>query len=121
MKTQVFGNGNKKYLKADEVKTGELLKFLNEGEETTSTKFSYPEMTMAGTPHPLAGQMKKQFEIKVSLGNGEERTLTLNKTSYTAVGDKLGYDTKDWINKIAKITIAPTPNGKMAIYLSIED
>jgi hypothetical protein len=115
-----FGGG-KKYLKADEVKSGDLLKFLTEGEETVSTKFQYPETTMASTPHPLRGQFKKQFEIKVSLGNGEERTLTLNKTSYTAIGDKLGYDTKDWINKIAKITIAPTPNGKKAIYLSIEE
>ena len=121
MKTNVFGEGNKKYLKADEVKSGDLLKFLTEGEETVSTKYAYPEMTMAGTPHPLAGQMKKQFEIKVSLGNGEERTLTLNKTSYTAVGDKLGYETSNWVGHIAVVTVAPTPNGKKAIYLSIED
>lgn len=121
MLTSVFGGGNKKYLKADDVKTGDLIKFTNEGKETLSTKYTYPEVTMSGKPHPMAGQFKKQFEIEVSLGNGEGRTLTLNKTSYTAVGDKLGYETSAWVGQIAKITIAPTPNGKKAIYLTIED
>ena len=120
MKPNVYGSG-KKYLKADEVKTGDLVKFVSEGEETTSTKYAYPELTMGGLPHPLAGQMKKQFEIEVSLGNQEVRTLTLNKTSYKQVAEKLGYDTKEWLNKIAKVTIAPTPNGKKAIYLNIEE
>ena len=118
MKTNLFGNG-KKYLKAEEVKTGDLIKFIDEGKETVSTKFTYPEFTLAGKPHPFAGQFKKQFEITVSLGNGEERIFTMNKTSFSNVANKLGYETSDWIGKIATVTIAPTPNGKKAIYLDI--
>jgi len=118
-KPSCFANSGKKYLKIDEVKTGDLIKFIDEGEEVESTKYFYPEVTLTGAPHPLAGKPRKQFEIGITLANGEKRTLTINKTSYTAIGDKIGYDTKDWINKIATVSIAPTPNGKKAIYLSI--
>ncbi len=115
MKPTVFGSG-KKYLKADDVKSGEYLIFTSEGEETTSTKYAYPEMTMNNEPHPLAGQMKKQFEIEIDY-KGDVKTLTINKTSFKAIASVYGYETKDWVNKKAKITIAPTPNGKKAIYL----
>ena len=73
--------GNKKYLKSDEVQSQDTLMFIDEGKEVKSTKFTYPPLTLQGTPHPLAGQPKTQMEIGVSFNN-EDRVLALNKTSY---------------------------------------
>lgn len=117
MKPTIFGSG-KNYLKSTEVQTGDYIVFMTEGEETESTKYTYPELTMTNTPHPLAGKPKKQFEIEVDY-KGETKTLTMNKTSFKTLAQVWGYDTKEWVNKKAKITIAPTPNGKKAIYLEV--
>jgi len=117
MKPSCYGTG-KKYLKAEDVQTGDYIVLEDEGQETESTKYFYPETTMAGTPHPLAGKPKRQFEISIDY-KGESKTLTMNKTSFKSLAQVWGYETKEWIGRKAKITIAPTPNGKKAIYLEV--
>jgi hypothetical protein len=113
-------NSNK-FLKADDCKTGDLIKILTEGAKTKSKTYKYPELTQKGTPHPKAGEFKDQFEVKVSIGSGEERTLTMNATSYRALAGKWGEDTLNWVGKLAVVTIAPLPTGKKAIILTPED
>jgi hypothetical protein len=120
MRPSVFGDG-KKYLKADEVKSGDLIKITDEGMETISTKFTYPDKTMAGTPHPRAGQFKPQFEIGVELADGTPKKMTLNSTSYKALSGKWGYDTVSWINKVAKVNISRLPSGKNGMFLEALD
>jgi hypothetical protein len=115
MEVTCYGGG-KKYLKASDVNNGDYVLFIDEGREMTSRTYKYPDTTMAGTPHPLAGQFKVQFEIGVDY-KGEEKLLTINKTSFKTLASNWGYETNDWIGKKATITLAPTPNGKKAIYL----
>jgi hypothetical protein len=106
-----------KYLKSTEVNTGDLIKFTDEGEETLSTKFVYPPTTMRGTPHPFAGKPKPQFEIGIETADGTPKRMTLNKTSFQALSAKWGYDTLNWIDKVAKITKQKLPSGKEGVFL----
>ena len=105
------------FLRVTDVKTGDLIKFIDEGFETKSANFKYEELTAKGTPHPRAGQPKDEFHIKVQLGDGTEKTLKLNKPSWNALSEKWGTDTVNWIQKIAKINIVPLPNGKNKMIL----
>ena len=112
---------SKPYIKADELKNGDLIKFTDEGIEVQSTKFFYPELTMAGKPHPRAGEPKVQFEIGIELSDGTPKKLTLNSTSYKALSGKWGHETLNWIDKAAKVSLIPLPTGKTMISLEALD
>jgi len=112
---------NKPYIKADELKTGDIIKITDEGREVQSTKFFYPELTMKGTPHPKAGEPKIQFEIGIELADGTPKKLTLNATSYKALSGKWGHETLDWIDQVAKVELIPLPTGKKMISLEAID
>ena len=86
------------FIKVDEVKTGDQLEILNEGEWFTSKKFTYDD----GTP-------KRQFIIKVGC-DGVERDMTLNSTNRQNLICAWGKDTALWIGKMATVEIV-----KMAV------
>ena len=98
-----------------------MLKFIDEGVESESQQFKYPALSAAGTPHPLAGLPKMQFNIKVELMNGEQKLLSLNGTSFRQLSEKWGEDTNNWIGKLALVTLVPLPTGKKMISLTPED
>jgi hypothetical protein len=85
--------GKRNFLKADEVKTGDKLKIVTEGEWIASKKFTYED----GTP-------KQQFIIKVECEE-VERDMTLNSTNRTNLIAVWGKNTADWIGKSATVEI----------------
>ena len=105
------------FLRADNVKDGDIIFIKNEGEVVTSTKFAYPNTKQDGSPHPFAGQMKPEFRVEIELMNGEAKTLTMNSTSQKNLFAVWG-DSSNWVDKQAKITKALTANGKFVIILT---
>lgn len=85
---------NVKYLKKEEIKSGDKIIIKTEGEFVKSKKFTYPD----GTP-------RDQFQITIELSSGEERTLVLNKTSRNNLKSAWGRETKDWIDRFAVISL----------------
>ncbi len=85
--------GKRNFLKVDEVKTGDKLEILSEGEWVPSKKFTYND----GTP-------KQQFIVKVSV-EGIERDMTLNSTNRNSLIAAWGNDTANWINRFAVIEV----------------
>lgn len=82
-----------KWLKADELQSGETAKIKNEGEWVTSTKFSYPD-----------GNPQQQYVIEVEcLGNTYR--MNLNKSNRLNCIKAWGCETKDWIGHKMKLNI----------------
>lgn len=88
----------KNFLKVDEVKTGDVVKFVNEGEWIASRKFTNDD----GTP-------KQQFVIKIECGEAE-RDMSLNSTNRNNLIAVYGKDTALWVGQTATIEIV-----KMAV------
>lgn len=100
--------GKKNYLKVEEVKSGDIVKFINEGKWVESNKFKYDD----GTP-------KKQLLFLVEF-KGAEKDLSINTTSKNALIRGWGEDTEKWIGKEAKIDLVKQNVGgtlKNVIYL----
>ena len=93
------------WLKASDVKDGDVIKFLTEGEWRENTKFPNPD----GTP-------KQQFIMDIDY-QGETKTMTVNKTSRDSLVLHLGKETKSWIGKEARIVLSRLPTGKQGIFL----
>ena len=87
-----------KYLKADEVKKGETIKFLDAGVEQES-KFTYEN-----------GDVKMEYVFQVEY-QGDQKTYRMNATSRHAMADAFGIDTKAWVGKVVKLFVMPTPKG----------
>lgn len=83
--------GSKSWIKADDVKDGQVVTFVNEGEWTESSKFTHDD-----------GSPVRQFTIKVKL-NGEERDMNLNKVSRENLVEAYGDDTANWVGMSAKV------------------
>ena len=88
-----------KFLKALDVKRGSMVTFLDEGAWEESTKFKNED-----------GSWQSQFIIKVKY-DGEEKSLKLTKASRTAMMEAFGDESKDWVGKVARLIVVPTPNG----------
>ena len=86
-------NSTKTYLKADDVKTGDVIKINNEGVWMESTKYKYDD-----------GSPRKNFTIEVIYA-GEPRSLTLNSTNRSNLTNSWGNDTKEWVGKTASIEL----------------
>lgn len=86
-------DSKRNFLKADEVKTGDTLKILNEGEWVTSKKFKYDN-----------GEFKQQFIIKVEF-DGIEKDMTLNKTNQKTLIEAWGRETALWKDQRATIEV----------------
>ena len=82
------------FLKAEDVKTGDLIKILDEGEQVESTFKDENE-----TP-------KMNYNFRVSLEDGTEKIISINKTSLKLLAEKYTLETKTWVNKLAKINVA---------------
>ena len=73
------------FIKADEVKDGEIIVFLDEGELAD-------------------GKYGKQLNIRVNY-KSEERLFTIKKTNADKLSEAFGEETKNWVGKGAKLTV----------------
>jgi len=94
------------YLKADNVKEGDIITIIDPGKEQES-KFTYPN-----------GDPKTDYNFTVRYKD-EERNLRMNQTSLKRMVKAFTSDTLKWVDQKAKILVLPTPNGdKEMIVLS---
>lgn len=83
------------YIKNTELQTGQVIKFVSEGEWIENKKFTYED----GTP-------QRQFIIQIEtiLNNQEvKKIMSLNATNRDIMIEAYGRDTKKWIGKEAEI------------------
>ena len=99
------------YLKAKDVKNGEVIKFLDEGRWEASDKFKYE-----------SGDPVQNCIFKVEY-QGDEKQYRINKASRVAMIEAFGDESKDWVGKQATMMVIPTPNGndKMIVLQPIAD
>lgn len=88
------------YLKADAVKSGSVIKILDEGAIEVSDKYKYPD----GMPQKML-----VFTVEYS---GERKKLRINAASKAALIDAFGDDTVGWVNKQCSLIVIPAPNGQ---------
>lgn len=84
----------KNWLKSENVKSGDLITFLDEGQIVPSAKYTYED----GTP-------RKDFILKVK-HNDVDCDLRLNATNKKILIKAFGEETADWVGKTAKLTTA---------------
>ena len=84
----------KNWLKSEDVKQGDIITFLSEGEWVASAKYTYAD----GTP-------RKDFLLKVKHGE-VDKDMRLNATNKKILIKAFGDETKEWIGKTAKLAIA---------------
>jgi len=95
------------YIKADvDVKQGDFITIINEGIEQESESFTNDD----GTP-------KVDHIFKITLENGEERKISMNKTSLRKFVEKYGLETSAWVGKEAVVNVVMNTNGKKGIVL----
>jgi hypothetical protein len=76
------------YLSGEDVETGDVVTII--GEPTLR-------------PKEETGFNRDTFSIKVVLPDGDEREWTLNKTTYNALFDAFGDESRDWLNRQVRI------------------
>ncbi len=92
----------KNWLKSDNVKQGDIITILDEGQWVTSAKYTYSD----GTP-------RKDFVFKVK-HNDQDLDMRLNATNKKIMVSSFGDETKEWVGKTAKLTTADIMvSGKM--------
>lgn len=84
------------YLKSEQVKTGDIITFKNEGEWIESNKYRWKNEDGSD------GAFKKSFVISVEFG-GSDLLMRVNKTSRDSMVAAYGDDTATWVGKKAKI------------------
>jgi len=94
-----FFSGN--YLKAEDVKGGEICEILDEG-----------EITEIQTPE---GKTKAVMNIQVKIGENE-KTFTPNKSNGNILVEAFGEDTLAWIGKTFKIELT-----KVRVFGKVKD
>ena len=87
------------YLKASDIKTGDVAEIIDGGEERQS-QFTYED----GTP-------KTQFTIGVSV-NGSVKKWSMNKTTQRALSAEWSNDTEKWIGKKCNLKVIEQLVGK---------
>jgi hypothetical protein len=98
------------FIKADEVKNGDIVTIKDGGQVQMSEKFKtkLPD----GTEVP-----KKQYVFKIEF-KGAEKNLSMNKMSRDNLSAAYSNDTEKWIGKKATVEMCLFPNGKRGIVLS---
>ena len=97
------------FLKTSEVKGGEIITFLTEGEWVKNTKFTYEN-----------GDPKNDFVIKVEILE-VEKSMRLSKVNRETLKAAFGDETAEWIGKQAKITkVKAMIGGKMQDMIILE-
>ena len=104
-------NDLSEFLKKDDIKTGDILTFVNEG-EIKNVDFSKAKD---------GSNMKTVFQIKVQLPDGREKVATINRTSQESLGVVYGKITSEWIDKKATVNyIKQLAFGKVMDILVLE-
>lgn len=85
----IFDDRN--WLKAQDIKDGDILKILDKGDFVTSAKFTKAN-----------GEPKKDFVCKVEY-NGNKYDLTINKSRRDDLISAFGKDSEGWVNKTCKV------------------
>ena len=85
------------WLTAEDVKTGDLIEFIDEGK--------YEEIV-------LQDGTKRVFNIGVKLANKETRIWTPNRTSRRTISRILGDNTKQWVGEKWPLVIQDQKVGK---------
>ncbi len=93
------------YLKVEDVKQGDLIKIKSEGDKVES-KYKDED-----------GDVRYNYNFDVELADGTTKVLSINKTSLKNLGDKWGYESSEWIGKLARVNIGTMPTGKHFIVL----
>lgn len=95
------------FLSKDDVSTGDILTFIDAGEEKTKKDFK--------------GKDKLAFTITVRLEDGEEKLLDMNNTSKKNMMDFYGDDSDAWIGKQCRVEIITQKVGndfKEVLYIT---
>ena len=87
-------NDLSEFLKRDDIKAGDILTFTDAG-EIAKVDFS---KTKDGSG------VKTVFQIGVMLPDGRKKIITLNKASQTALSEKYGKITEEWVGKNAMVS-----------------
>ena len=85
------------FISIDDVKTNDLIKFLEEGEEVEKE---------------FQGKSRIALQITIMLKSGDKKLMTLNGTSKANMIDAYGDDTAVWIGKYGRVEIANQKIGK---------
>jgi hypothetical protein len=89
----ILGGGN--FLKADAVKDGDKVKFVDEGAWVENTQYTYDD-----------GKPKQDFLIGVSLNDeAGSYTFRLNKKNRDALSKAWGSDTAKWIGNACPVVV----------------
>lgn len=80
-----------KFLTNKDVKTGDILTFIDAGEEKPGKNFNGKEIT--------------KFIITVRLPDGEEKSADLNNTSKKNMMDEYGENSDKWIGKDCRVEV----------------
>lgn len=87
------------YLKAKNLKKGDVLTIASEGEWITSTRFKYAD-----------GNFQKNFVVKVNYGD-YEYDLKLNKMNRESLGKAWGFETSSWVGKKVSVDLVKAMVG----------
>ena len=83
----------RKYVKVDELTTGDMLEILDEGMQEPSNRFKYPD------GNPVVNYV---FKVKI-VKTGEEKAMNINVTSRKNILLGYGDDTKNWVGKTVQV------------------
>lgn len=89
-----------KYLKSENVKDGDIIKFVDAGVIVTKT-----------FKKDGKDEARPALEITVNY-KGENKTYSPNATTVKLLNAGWGTDTEEWVGKCAFLTILPSGNGK---------
>jgi len=104
------------FIKSEEIKKGDVVTILSEGEFVKSNKFFMTDKDGNPVLDDDGNQVPKtNFEIKVRLPEGKEGKITMNKTSRDLICQIYGEETNEWVDKEIKAYITLTSNKKRMI------
>lgn len=101
-----------KWLKAVDVKPGDKIKIVTEGEWRTNQKYTYED-----------GSQRSDFVVVV-VHNDEEKQMRFNKMNRDTMAAMFGAETKEWVGKTVKLTSESALVGgkriKMIIVIKVD-
>lgn len=94
------------YLGSKDVKTGDMLVFVDEGRWEASKKYFQED-----------GVTPIQSFVIGCTYKGQAKSVKITKASRISLCAKYSDETANWVGKKASITLVPTPNNQMSIWL----
>lgn len=102
----------KAYIKKSDLKAGDKIVFLNEG--------SWQKKDFSKAKD---GSNTKDCFVMLAVINNDKtpKDLNLNNTSKVSLGNKWGYETKDWVGRVASVSFVKAMSfGQMMEVLCLE-